>query len=910
MRYLLNIVGMSTCLTIFVLSTVPASAAKRDIPTYERDQSDTVDFIVQRNKPGEKIDKDFKMGQLGILLPSYDRESLYLAYRALILDQKTLEKQEQNTALKADEMDQPTGGIRVWMDIRGSITDKLPPRPIDQDRSFGGRAFGKYLNCGNGAFNFAAETLQALKHNPRVGKTALNEWVAAQDIVFELCGDPETETAVRVMPQDLLGNAPLYSRQLRQYQIAAAYFYTEKYDEALRRFDAIANDKLHPMRAWASHASLRTLLRSGSMDTTFAMRVNEIRNSPEPEARRRENFALAVSENQNKMGQIYSQILQRAKVILTDKSRIKQHGPVNKLVKQAGLSLVPDQLYTELSGVLGRFDKDVQLNGDLTEWVAIGNRLFDYRGNAALVAKLRDKYEYFDWIRTIQSCTDNRLSPNYTEHCSQDSTHALDMYKKTKAKTWLLATLVTAPKLTSEVEATFASALQAKPDSKEYLTVRYYMAKLLRGVGRHDEAVTVIQAVFPGGSNSLNPSILHDAASANNLFRQEMLSMSKNEQQALPFLMRESSRRIGADGDEILNRRLSSEDLLRLAKMPSIDRLLPSQLLVAAWWRSDMVGKTATAEAAARQLIEVEPALRDAATAYLKLTDADERHYLLGKAAMVYRISPQIFAVSKDFSGKRKPGPADWWCSFNDEDFKAQALIQRITPTTLDMTQDVAGRDAEMVKLRQIGTAADWLSRVAQKRATANANDPVVRAMLETVVKSEKLDCISANSDILLSAAKKTLASLPLPKQGQIATGRAAPEEVVRAKYEQYKKGLIGKQEFKIFHILVKSEAEANTALAKIQSGISFEDVARQVSTDIGTVKSGGDLGWALPDFFTKPFADVVRSMPSPGRYPKPVQTQFGWHLIEIRGIRPAQILTFEQAKPYIEQEWRKQFAK
>ncbi|MFZ6734965.1 peptidylprolyl isomerase [Undibacterium sp. Ji42W] len=912
LNHLFRLAAIGSCTALFVLSTSNAHAGSRNIPTYERDESESKDGIVKRLRPDSEYNQQYKSGRLGVLLPSYERSALYLAYRALTLDQQTLKKQEQDTPAYAFETDIPKGGMDAWTAQRASVSDQPLRRPLAENRSFKGRAYGGYLNCTIGAYNFAAETLGALKSNNKISKSAVQEWVTAQDIVFDLCGDPEANTT-SVIPQDLPASTPAYLRQLRQYQIATAYFYDEKFDEALRRFDAIAAVKSHPMSGWASHASLRALLRSGSLDDNLDKRLIDIRASNDTREQKVEAYNRALSEKQRKMAQIYTQIKARAKLILADKSRSKQHQAVQKLLTQAALYIVPEQVYTELSNQLGRFDKDVQVNGQLDNWSSLGDRLLDYRGNLDLLVSLRKQQEYFDWIRTIQACSDNPDSPNYSGLCTQEHQHALTLWQKTKAKTWLIASLMTARELTPQVEATFAPALQASADSKEYLTVRYYIARLMRQAGRRHEAVAIIKSVLAVDGTSIDPAILPESASANNLFRQEMLAMAKTEAEALPYLLRDSAWRIGADADALLNRYLSSEDLLRLAKKPATDSRMIEQLLMAAWWRSDMVGKTATAEAAARLLLPSQPAMAAGINAYLATNDAEQRHYYLARLAMVFHMSPQVYRIREKLgAANNRFVAANWWCSFNPEDFKLQARIQRVTPASTDISNDMVRSEAELNKLRQLGTAADWLARIVLLRAKSTPNDPALQGMADAVILSEKLGCISADSDALVNAVKLVRASMPPSKAAPnvrpvAGTARPVSEELVRNIYEKEKQRTAGKQQYRVSHILVKTEAEAKSALSKIQNGAKFDEVARQVSIDPGSKDKGGDLGWSLADVYVKPFADAITSIDKPERYPTPVQTAFGWHLIEVKGIRPFVFPSYEQAKPYIEEQLRQQ---
>jgi parvulin-like peptidyl-prolyl isomerase len=83
-------------------------------------------------------------------------------------------------------------------------------------------------------------------------------------------------------------------------------------------------------------------------------------------------------------------------------------------------------------------------------------------------------------------------------------------------------------------------------------------------------------------------------------------------------------------------------------------------------------------------------------------------------------------------------------------------------------------------------------------------------------------------------------------------------------------------------HILVATEAEANDVLAALQSGESFAALAATVSLNTQNNTRGGDLGWAPPTDYVDEFADAVREGEI-GVYLGPIQTDDGWHIIQVR---------------------------
>lgn len=67
-----------------------------------------------------------------------------------------------------------------------------------------------------------------------------------------------------------------------------------------------------------------------------------------------------------------------------------------------------------------------------------------------------------------------------------------------------------------------------------------------------------------------------------------------------------------------------------------------------------------------------------------------------------------------------------------------------------------------------------------------------------------------------------------------------------------------------------------------------FEEVARQVSQD-GAAAQGGDLGWNRRGVMVPEF-DRVMFMLNPGVVSPPVETRFGWHLIRVDRVQPAEV--------------------
>ncbi|WP_022947513.1 peptidylprolyl isomerase [Methylohalobius crimeensis] len=91
-------------------------------------------------------------------------------------------------------------------------------------------------------------------------------------------------------------------------------------------------------------------------------------------------------------------------------------------------------------------------------------------------------------------------------------------------------------------------------------------------------------------------------------------------------------------------------------------------------------------------------------------------------------------------------------------------------------------------------------------------------------------------------------------------------------------------------HILVKTneiidDEEARRRLKllaeRIRKGENFSALAQAYSEDTGSAAKGGELGWITPDAVVPPFAAAMNELEE-GELSDPVQTPFGWHLIQV----------------------------
>jgi peptidyl-prolyl cis-trans isomerase C len=129
---------------------------------------------------------------------------------------------------------------------------------------------------------------------------------------------------------------------------------------------------------------------------------------------------------------------------------------------------------------------------------------------------------------------------------------------------------------------------------------------------------------------------------------------------------------------------------------------------------------------------------------------------------------------------------------------------------------------------------------------------------------------------------------------------RKPTEQELRAEYET-QVAAMPKTEYHARHILVATEPYALKVIERLEKGEKFENIAKSESMD-SSKNNGGDLGWFTPQRMVPEFAGAVVAL-KPGEFThKPVQTQYGWHVIQLLDTREVTPPPFDQVRQRLEQ--------
>jgi len=126
-------------------------------------------------------------------------------------------------------------------------------------------------------------------------------------------------------------------------------------------------------------------------------------------------------------------------------------------------------------------------------------------------------------------------------------------------------------------------------------------------------------------------------------------------------------------------------------------------------------------------------------------------------------------------------------------------------------------------------------------------------------------------------------------------------DETLRKEYDMLKMQM-GDKEYRVRHILVDNENTAKEIIASLKKGGNFAKIAEEKSLDEGSKANGGELNWSPPAAYVRPFSEALVKLSKGGLTDQPVQTSFGWHVIQMMDTRPMTVPPFEEVKQNIQQ--------
>lgn len=165
---------------------------------------------------------------------------------------------------------------------------------------------------------------------------------------------------------------------------------------------------------------------------------------------------------------------------------------------------------------------------------------------------------------------------------------------------------------------------------------------------------------------------------------------------------------------------------------------------------------------------------------------------------------------------------------------------------------------------------------------------------------------LDKDAEIQLALEFQRRDSLRKAALGDFLRTHPLSEDTLKAEYEKAK-AAADTTEYRVSHILVKTEKEALDVLAQLKKPkASFAALAKKYSKDT-SAGNGGDLGWVSAAGLVPEFSQAMKALKKGETSAKPVQTQFGWHIIKMNDTRTAEYPDFEMQKDRLAQRLQQQ---
>ncbi|CAM4015447.1 MULTISPECIES: peptidylprolyl isomerase [Pseudoalteromonas] len=221
----------------------------------------------------------------------------------------------------------------------------------------------------------------------------------------------------------------------------------------------------------------------------------------------------------------------------------------------------------------------------------------------------------------------------------------------------------------------------------------------------------------------------------------------------------------------------------------------------------------------------------------------------------------------------------------------------------------------EMTRSQLISAVAGTDFALESELASAIALQQQTRSIDYVVVSKESLqegiavteqeiaDYYDLNSSQFLAPEQVSVSYIDL-NAANLDLQSNVSEEDVKAYYDQNSAQYIEPEKRRVSHILIDNtedddaaKAKAEDLLAQLQQGTDFATLAESSSDDIVSAEMGGDLDWIERDMMDPAFEDAAFALQSKGDFSDVVQSEFGYHIIQLTDIQSQQVKAYDAVK-------------
>ncbi|MDR3737479.1 MAG: hypothetical protein P4L40_00525 [Terracidiphilus sp.] len=458
--------------------------------------------------------KDFAAGRLGVLLPTYPRADLAVAYRYLIGG--ALGRDEQAAYAPTYSMAEPDPADRPWREgdavpeppqtedaagtwhkARAAYAPDVPTvgqsRELKVKQSDGSIFSPDYLNCHDDAFHTAVLTLQARAKAWGAKSATLRDWIAGQDAVFANCRGGDV-----VLPVAVPAGSPALLVQDRAYQTAAAEFYAADFEKARAGFEAVAQDKASPWHGLGQYLAARALVRQAFLTPVGDGKEGSNSTALFDAAKMREaETLLATLLKSPPEGLARATIEKELDLVRMRTEPMVRLGELAAAV--AGPKTDPEyrQHLTDLTWYLDAKLDQTTLRADATDemFEALKSNNYAPPSEQQKLKEFDATYKSLDELRSAGPLVDWLIT--YQSPSAGARAHAIAEWNRTHGLEWLMAAISKATEMDAEAAALVKAAAEVQASSPAWTTLTYHRVRLLAALGRGQEARAVLAEALP-----------------------------------------------------------------------------------------------------------------------------------------------------------------------------------------------------------------------------------------------------------------------------------------------------------------------------------------------------------------------------------------------------------------------------
>ncbi len=226
-----------------------------------------------------------------------------------------------------------------------------------------------------------------------------------------------------------------------------------------------------------------------------------------------------------------------------------------------------------------------------------------------------------------------------------------------------------------------------------------------------------------------------------------------------------------------------------------------------------------------------------------------------------------------------------------------ETAIQQVMPQLvgIEIAKTYAQEQGITVSDEEVNKEIEEIKKQVGEQARASGQDLSDQEAFEQALQQNQISEDELRQDVR--------ENLPVQQVQERVTGNAEPsDEEIRKFYDENKAAQFTQPAQRcVRHILFNKDQQqkAEDVKAQLQDGGDFAALAKENSQDPGSAENGGDLGCLGKGETVPPFEEAAFAADQ-GEIVGPVETEFGYHVIEVTEIREEQTQPLDEVEPQI----------